>query len=63
MVYEASAAGKTCMAHAQATQGIKNAVVAGVKVLSAPANAIDVMYMNVTTGPTADPNVRKAIMW
>ena len=31
MVYEARAAGKTCMAHAQGTQGIKNAVYAGVE--------------------------------
>ena len=31
MVYEAAAAGKTCMAHAQGTQGIKNAVAAGVE--------------------------------
>jgi imidazolonepropionase-like amidohydrolase len=31
MVYEARAAGKTCMAHAQGTQGIKNAVLAGVE--------------------------------
>jgi imidazolonepropionase-like amidohydrolase len=30
MVQEAAAAGKTCMAHAQGTQGIKNAVNAGV---------------------------------
>jgi imidazolonepropionase-like amidohydrolase len=31
MVYEAAAHGKTCMAHAQATAGIKNAVRAGVE--------------------------------
>ena len=31
MVHEAKAAGKTCMAHAQGTQGIKNAVTAGVE--------------------------------
>lgn len=31
MVYEAAAHGKTCMAHAQATAGIKNAVLAGVE--------------------------------
>lgn len=31
MVQEAAAAGKTCMAHAQGTQGIKNAVNAGVE--------------------------------
>lgn len=31
IVYEAHAAGKTVMSHAQATQGIKNAVVAGVE--------------------------------
>jgi imidazolonepropionase-like amidohydrolase len=31
MVYEARAQGKTCMAHAQGTQGIKNAVLAGVE--------------------------------
>ncbi|MHB8377157.1 MAG: metal-dependent hydrolase family protein [Dehalococcoidia bacterium] len=31
MVYEARAAGKTCMAHAQGTEGIKNAVEAGVE--------------------------------
>ena len=31
MVAEAAAAGKTCMAHAQGTQGIKNAVHAGVE--------------------------------
>jgi imidazolonepropionase-like amidohydrolase len=31
MVEEAAAAGKTCMAHAQGTQGIKNAVNAGVE--------------------------------
>ena len=31
MVYEARAAGKTCMAHAQGTQGILNAVLAGVE--------------------------------
>jgi imidazolonepropionase-like amidohydrolase len=31
MVYEAAAAGKTCMSHAQGTQGIKNAVLAGVE--------------------------------
>jgi len=31
MVYEARARGKTCMAHAQGTQGIKNAVLAGVE--------------------------------
>src|SRR5437899_10337368 len=31
MVYEAKARGKTCMAHAQGTQGIKNAVKAGVE--------------------------------
>ena len=31
MVEEASASGKTCMAHAQGTQGIKNAVMAGVE--------------------------------
>lgn len=31
MVYEAGAQGKTCMAHAQGTQGIKNAVLAGVE--------------------------------
>jgi len=31
MVYEAAQHGKTCMAHAQATQGIKNAVIAGVE--------------------------------
>lgn len=31
MVYEAAQHGKTCMAHAQATQGIKNAVIAGVQ--------------------------------
>jgi imidazolonepropionase-like amidohydrolase len=31
MVYEARAAGKTCMAHAQGTQGIRNAVLAGVE--------------------------------
>ena len=31
MVYEARAAGKTCMAHAQGTNGIKNAVLAGVE--------------------------------
>jgi imidazolonepropionase-like amidohydrolase len=31
MVYEAKARGKTCMAHAQGTQGIKNAVLAGVE--------------------------------
>jgi imidazolonepropionase-like amidohydrolase len=31
MVREAAAAGKTCMAHAQGTQGIKNAVNAGVE--------------------------------
>ena len=31
MVYEAAASGKTCMAHAQATAGIKNAVRAGVE--------------------------------
>src|SRR5439155_453312 len=31
MVYEARARGKTCMAHAQGTQGIKNAVKAGVE--------------------------------
>jgi imidazolonepropionase-like amidohydrolase len=31
MVYEATARGKTCMSHAQATQGIKNAVLAGVE--------------------------------
>ncbi|HEV2250550.1 MAG TPA: amidohydrolase family protein [Candidatus Limnocylindria bacterium] len=31
VVYEAHAAGKTVMSHAQATQGIKNAVVAGVE--------------------------------
>jgi imidazolonepropionase-like amidohydrolase len=31
MVYEAAAAGKTCMAHAQGTLGIKNAVAAGVE--------------------------------
>jgi imidazolonepropionase-like amidohydrolase len=31
MVYEAKARGKTCMAHAHGTQGIKNAVLAGVE--------------------------------
>jgi imidazolonepropionase-like amidohydrolase len=31
IVYEAHAAGKTVMAHAQATQGIKNAVLAGIE--------------------------------
>jgi imidazolonepropionase-like amidohydrolase len=31
MVYEAAAVGKTCMAHAQGTQGILNAVLAGVE--------------------------------
>jgi imidazolonepropionase-like amidohydrolase len=31
MAYEARAAGKTCMAHAQGTQGIKNAIEAGVE--------------------------------
>ena len=31
MVEEARASGKTCMAHAQGTQGIKNAVLAGVE--------------------------------
>jgi imidazolonepropionase-like amidohydrolase len=31
MVYEARAQGKTCMAHAQGTEGIKNAVLAGVE--------------------------------
>jgi imidazolonepropionase-like amidohydrolase len=31
MVYEARAAGKTCMSHAQGTQGIKNAIAAGVE--------------------------------
>ena len=31
MVYEAAPQGKTCMAHAQGTQGIKNAVLAGVE--------------------------------
>jgi imidazolonepropionase-like amidohydrolase len=31
MVSEAAAAGKTCMSHAQGTQGIKNAVLAGVE--------------------------------
>ena len=31
MVQEAAAQGKTCMAHAQANQGIKNAVLAGVE--------------------------------
>ena len=31
MVYEARARGKTCMSHAQGTQGIKNAVLAGVE--------------------------------
>ena len=31
MVQEAAAQGKTCMAHAQATQGIKNAILAGVE--------------------------------
>ncbi len=31
MVYEAAQHGKTCMAHAQATAGIRNAVVAGVE--------------------------------
>lgn len=31
MVYEARAAGKTCMSHAQGTQGILNAVLAGVE--------------------------------
>ncbi len=31
MVYEAKAQGKTCMAHAQGTQGILNAVLAGVE--------------------------------
>ena len=31
MVDEARAAGKTCMAHAQGTKGIKNAVHAGVE--------------------------------
>jgi imidazolonepropionase-like amidohydrolase len=31
MVYEARAHGKTCMAHAQGTQGIKNAIYAGVE--------------------------------
>ncbi|HEX9270172.1 MAG TPA: amidohydrolase family protein [Candidatus Limnocylindria bacterium] len=31
IVYEAHAAGKTVMSHAQATQGIKNAVVAGIE--------------------------------
>jgi imidazolonepropionase-like amidohydrolase len=31
MVYEARAAGKTCMAHAQGTQGIKNAIEVGVE--------------------------------
>ncbi len=31
MVYEARTRGKTCMSHAQATQGIKNAVLAGVE--------------------------------
>jgi imidazolonepropionase-like amidohydrolase len=31
MVYEARAHGKTCMAHAQATEGIRNAVVCGVE--------------------------------
>jgi len=31
MVYEARAAGKTCMAHAQGTEGIKNALRAGVE--------------------------------
>jgi imidazolonepropionase-like amidohydrolase len=31
MVYEAKASGKTCMAHAQGTEGIKNAVLAGVE--------------------------------
>ena len=33
VVYEAHAAGKTTMAHAQATQGIKNAVLAGVELI------------------------------
>tara|TARA_B100001750_G_C15483580_1_gene586984 strand:+ start:383 stop:1639 length:1257 start_codon:yes stop_codon:yes gene_type:complete len=31
MVYEAAAQGKTCAAHAQGTEGIKNAVLSGVK--------------------------------
>ncbi len=31
MVYEAAAEGKTCMAHAQSTQGIRNAIEAGVE--------------------------------
>ena len=31
MVYEARAQGKTCMAHAQATEGIRNAIVCGVE--------------------------------
>ncbi|MDP6513013.1 MAG: amidohydrolase family protein [SAR202 cluster bacterium] len=31
MVYEARAQGKTCMAHAQSTEGIRNAVVTGVE--------------------------------
>lgn len=31
MVYEAAAEGKTCMAHAQSTDGIRNAVAAGVE--------------------------------
>jgi imidazolonepropionase-like amidohydrolase len=31
MVHEAAAKGKTCMSHAQGTQGIKNAVLAGVE--------------------------------
>jgi peptide/nickel transport system substrate-binding protein len=38
------------------------AKVSGLKVLSAPSNTIDVMFMNVNKAPTSDQNVRKAII-
>lgn len=34
----------------------------GIQVLSAPSHQIDVLFMNVTVGPTQDQNVRKAIL-
>ena len=33
-----------------------------IQVLSAPSHQIDVLFMNVTAGPTQDQNVRKAIL-
>ena len=52
MVEEAAAQGKTCMAHAQATQGIKNAVLAGVESIEhgiyLDGEAIDLMKRHRT---------------